>query len=98
MGTLPAMGTRMRSGLTVEVDTRGVASNGYRPIRVTVSNTPARNKPPVPVTADRRLRVVLKPSGRGHLASAATSQVIEIPEKQSSAEATIAVPRAGDWY
>jgi hypothetical protein len=88
----------MRSGLTVEVDTRGVISNGYRRVRVKVTNTPSRNKPPVPVTADRRFRVVLDPTGIGHVSRVTTSKVIEIPEKQSSGEAVIPVPTAGDWY
>ena len=96
--TLPDPRVRMRSGLTVEIDTRGVSANGYRSIRVKLINTPMRNRPPVAVTADRRLRVVLEPLGIGHLSAVSASQVIEIPEKQSSAQATIAVPTSGDWY
>jgi hypothetical protein len=96
--SFPLPRVRMRSGLTVEVDTRGVAANGYRRVRVKVMNTPLANKPPVPVTADRRVRVVLSPSGVGHVSRVRTSKVIEIPEKQSSAEVTIPVPTAGDWY
>lgn len=96
--TFPGARTRMRNGLTVTVDTRGVVANGYRNVRVTIANTPTRNRPPVPVTADRRLRVVLEPSGVGHLTSVTTSQVIEIPEKQASAEATVAIPCAGEWF
>ena len=94
----PAPRTKMRNSLTVEVDTRGVVSNGYRGIRLKLSNTPLRNKPPVPVTADRRFRVVLEPSGIGHLAGVATTQIIEIPENQSTAEAIVAIPSSGDWY
>ena len=96
--TFPLPRVRARSGLTVDVDTRGVTSNGYRRVRVKVSNTPSRNKPPVPVTADRRFRIVLDPEGVGHVSRVKTSKVIEIPEKQSSAEAVIPVPTAGDWY
>lgn len=95
--SFPLPRTRMRNSLTVEVDTRGVVANGYRTVLVKVFNTPNRNKPPVPVTADRRVRVLLEPYGAGHLSSVATSQVIEIPEKQASGEATIAIPAAGDW-
>jgi hypothetical protein len=96
--TFPGPRTKMRNNLTVEVDSRGVVANGYRSVRVKLSNTPSRNKPPVPVTADRRFRVVIEPSGAGHLSAVATQQVIEIPENQASAEATIAIPSAGDWY
>jgi hypothetical protein len=96
--TFPGPRTKMRKNLTVEVDSRGVVANGYRSVRVKLSNTPSRNKPPVPVTADRRFRVVIEPSGAGHLSAVATQQVIEIPENQASAEATIAIPSAGDWY
>ncbi|HUE71289.1 MAG TPA: hypothetical protein VMP01_10435, partial [Pirellulaceae bacterium] len=96
--SFPVPPKRMRNGLTVEVDTRGVTANGYRSVRVKVINTPSRNKPPVPVTADRRIRVVLDPSGIGHVSRVRTSKVIEIPEKQSSGEATIPVPTAGYWY
>ncbi|HZL88084.1 MAG TPA: hypothetical protein VFB96_06875, partial [Pirellulaceae bacterium] len=96
--SFPAPRTKMRNSLTVEVDTRGVVSNGYRCVRVKLSNTPIRNKPAVPVTADRRFRVLLEPSGMGQLSGVATSQIIEIPEKQASAEATIAIPSSGDWF
>ena len=95
--TFPQPATRMRSGVTVQVDARGVSANGYRTIRVKVSNTPTRNRPAVPVTADRRFRIVIKPWGRGHLANVVTSQIIEIPEKQSAAEAAIAIPFSGQW-
>ena len=96
--SFPPPRTKMRNSLTVDVDTRGVVSNGYRCVKVKLSNTPSRNKPAVPVTADRRFRVLLEPSGMGHLSGVATSQVIEIPEKQASAEATIAIPSSGDWF
>jgi hypothetical protein len=96
--TFPGPRTKMRNNVTVNIDTRGPVSNGYRCVRVKLSNTPGRNKPPVPVTADRRFRVVIEPWGTGHLAGVATTQVIEIPENQASAEATIAIPSAGDWF
>jgi hypothetical protein len=91
-------GKKPRHNLSIDVDVRGVHANGYRPVKIKVMNTPNRTRTPVPVTADRQVRIVLKPNGWGHMASVEVSQVIEIPEKQASAEATIALCQSGECY
>src|SRR5687767_9972044 len=55
---LPQQGTKIKSGLVMTLDFRGVDANGYRPVRVE-----ARTLTWAPLAADRQLRVVLSPRG-----------------------------------
>lgn len=87
---LPVAGVRMKNGLNLEIDSRGSDANGYRPIKVKVTNFP-----PVPSKYDRQVRVTLKIMGYGAYGRVAVSQVLEIPEGATSAEAIIAAPHDG---
>src|SRR5262245_34482597 len=55
--SLPQVGIKNKSGLIVSFDGRGVEGNGYRPIEVEVTTWP-----PKPLTADRQIRIVIKPT------------------------------------
>jgi hypothetical protein len=91
--TLPGGGVTNTSGLQISFDGRGIDGNGYRPIRVTV-----RTVPLAPLTADRQIRIVLKPKTYTSVGTPAISQVIELPEGNSTVEATILVPQNAIWY
>ena len=53
---LPQGNVKPKNGLRLTIDTRWVDTNGYRPVRIE-----ARNWPPGPTLADRRIRVVIEP-------------------------------------
>ncbi len=89
---LPA-GAKYPSGLTMQVDARGIDANGYRPVRITVSAFPA-NKPH---KYDRQLRIVLHTGRVGSWRDRRVSQIIELPEGSTNTEATILVPQQGIW-
>lgn len=84
---LPAGNVKVKNGLRLSIDSRWVAGNGYRPIRVE-----AINWPPGPAAADRRFRIDLSPStwGRG---GQTVTQYLELPQGVSRAATTIAVPQ-----
>ncbi|MFV1963863.1 MAG: hypothetical protein ACC628_00460 [Pirellulaceae bacterium] len=90
---LPGPGTKIKSGLSLEIDTRWPDGNGYLPVRVrlrTLAGTPAKR--------NRRVRVVLQAdSYRYGGRSAATSGWLELPMGSSGVETTIAVPQSGVW-
>lgn len=93
---LPMAGVKMKSGLTLDIDSRGSESTGYRPMRVKLSNFP-----PTPSTYDRQVRIKFGGKwGNGVYGRLAVSQVIEIPEGATSGEAVIAIPRDihGNYY
>lgn len=87
---LPQTGVKMKSGLKLEIDTRGSDANGYRPIRVKVTNSP-----PVASTFDRQVRVTMEMQGWGAYGRLSVSKVLEIPEGGTSAEEVISVPNDG---
>jgi hypothetical protein len=87
---LPIAGVKMKNGLNLEIDSRGSDANGYRPIKVKVTNFP-----PVPSKYDRQVRVTLKIMGYGAYGRVSVSQVLEIPEGATSAEAIISAPHDG---
>ena len=91
--TMPIAPTKPKSGLSLTVDGRGIDANGYRPIRVTVSPLP-----PGPFPADRQIRVVISPGMYGGSSFPEVSQIIELPEGATSAEASIAIPQSTQWY
>jgi hypothetical protein len=89
---LPA-GAKHPSGLTMQVDARGIDANGYRPVRITVSAFPA-NKPH---KFDRQLRIVLHAGRVGSWRDRRVSQIIELPEGSTTTSTTILVPQQGIW-
>ena len=91
--TLPQPGTKIRSGLAMTVDLRGIDSNGYRPVVITVK--PLNN---LPLPADRVLRVVLAPYAYMSNLAPEVSQVIELPEGSTTTTATIAIPQTAQWH
>lgn len=86
-------GPKYPSGLTLHVDARGIDSNGYRPVRLTVSTWP----PNKALTADRQVRVVLRTGRMGTWRNSRVSQVIEIPEGSTTATATMLMPQLSVW-
>jgi hypothetical protein len=91
--TLPQPGTKIRSGLAMTLDLRGIDANGYRPVTVTVQ--PLNG---LPLPADRVLRVVLKPYAYMGNITPEVSQVIELPEGSTVTTATIAMPQSSQWH
>ncbi|MCI0359444.1 MAG: hypothetical protein L0211_13285 [Planctomycetaceae bacterium] len=91
--TLPQPGTKIKSGLAMTIDMRGIDANGYRPVAVTVK--PLNN---LPLPADRQLRVIIAPFTNMSGLTPEVSQVIEIPEGSTSATTTIAIPQTGQWW
>ena len=91
--SLPMAPTKPKSGLTLTIDGRGIDANGYRPIRIKVSPLP-----PGPFPSDRQLRVVIYPGEYAADSFPKVSQIIELPEGATSAEAVIAIPQTTQWY
>ena len=90
--TLPQPGTKIKSGLAMTIDLRGIDANGYRPVAVTIK--PLNN---LPLAADRQVRVVLSPYAYMSSLSPEASQVIELPEGSTTVTDTIAIPQSGQW-
>ncbi|MCE9528272.1 MAG: hypothetical protein K8R36_19695 [Planctomycetales bacterium] len=91
---LPGPGVKNRCGMMMDLDCRGSESNGYRPIRVKLSNLPATAN-----TFDRQVRVTLKMMyGQSVYGQLAVSQVVEIPEGSTTGEAVISMPSDGQGY
>lgn len=90
--SLPLPGVKVKTGLRLNIDGRGIDANGYRPVRVE-----AMPLIPGPFPADRQLRVVLRP-GNYSAGNPEISQIIELPEGANSATTTIAVPQTSQWY
>jgi hypothetical protein len=79
-------------GLRMDVDTRWLAGNGYRPVRVRVT-------PTTPPTADRTLQLqfVARRSWRGAYDLQAT-QFVEVPAGAAAPiETVMSVPEYGGW-
>ena len=94
VSSLPLPGVKMKNSLRLQVDSRWVDANGYRPIGITV--TPM---PPGPAPADRQIRVEIRPydySGGSGLR--AYSKIIEIPQGATTVETTIPIPQDSMWY
>src|SRR5437764_6330939 len=77
---LPNATAKLKSGWVLDVDGRGIDSNGYRPIRITITTLRGR-----PVTADHQVRVVLGCNTDDYRHVTRVSQVIEISEGSTSA-------------
>ena len=87
--SLPQPGVRNTTGLTVNVDTRWVDGDGYRPVRVEVIPAPG------PAPADRTLRFVFTQFGFRYWEQGVTriEQTIEVPQGSTRVEATVAIPQ-----
>jgi hypothetical protein len=87
--SLPQPGVKNTTGLAVNIDTRWVYGDGYRPVRVEVIPTPG------PAPADRTLRFVFtqfafRIRDRG---MTRVEQTIEVPQGSTRVEATVAIPQ-----
>jgi hypothetical protein len=91
--TFPQPGTKIKSGLLMTIDFRGVDANGYRPVRVEFKTITG-----APLTADRQIRVVLTPNSYNAQSTTQVTQVIELPEGSTVTAATIAIPQSALWY
>ncbi|MCO6455992.1 MAG: hypothetical protein J5I93_11900 [Pirellulaceae bacterium] len=90
---LPAQGVKIKHGLKLKIDTRGVAANGYKPVVVQLTTWP-----PVAAAADRTLRVELRPASWGWGApSPKVSQWIELAQGNARAETVILLPQISRW-
>jgi hypothetical protein len=95
VNVLPVAGKLRTSGVEVEIDSRWVDSNGYRPVRIEIRNLPLRTAAP----ADRRFRVVVKPlTYYGGGSSDQISQIIDLEQGATKAVASIAVPQDAPWH
>ena len=99
--TLPqgGMGVKPTSRLMLNIDTRWVDSNGYRPVRVEAVNLlPGPWPTPGATTADRTFRIVLQP--RAWMWGGGMQRVtffLEIPQGKTREQTTVAVPQNIGW-
>lgn len=82
--------TVINNGVQLEVDTRGIDGNGYRPVRIRVRSL-------VPNTADRQFRVELEPQSWNPLVSDVITGFVELAEGAAVGEAVILVPQDSLW-
>jgi hypothetical protein len=87
--------TRFPSGLQMEVDTRWVEAQGYRPIRIKLGTSP-----PLPAPADRTIRIELKTYSR--LSSAeesadVTTAYVTLPQGKQSISTSFPVRQEALW-
>ncbi len=97
-GSSPAPGRKppKPSGLALAIDTSWLASNGYRPVRLTITPRGAPN------VADRTLMVRLLPDPVARYygsrsPSIAVTQQIDIPAQSPGLTVTISVPQDSAW-
>ncbi|MBC8869140.1 MAG: hypothetical protein H8E44_06965 [Planctomycetes bacterium] len=87
------MGVKPKNGLRLDIDTRWIDANGYRPVRVTATNLFAG-----PNSPDRSIRVELSPrSWRWGDTAPSVSFFIEIPETVRQVEQTVSIPQSDQW-
>jgi hypothetical protein len=92
VNVLPLPGRLNTSGVRVVVDTRGVDSTAYRPVRIEIH--PLKS----PAVADRTFRVVVRPhSYYGNLRDSA-SQIIELEQGATKATGTVLMPQDSPWH
>lgn len=86
----------VKNGLRVNVDSSWVDANGYRPIQVEL--IPCVGAIPAPATADRSIRVEIRPySWRGGFGWCGVSDFVEIHQGDTSVKTTVAVPQREQW-
>jgi len=90
---LPLSGTKVRSGLKVQIDTRWVEGTGYRPVRVRVSPIP-----PGPAAADRSIKITIRPrSWQMGMSRVGVTKTVELAQGTLFGDATLAVPHYEAW-
>jgi len=90
---LPMGAGKPKNGLRLQIDTRWVDANGYRPVRVQ-----AINWPPGPTPADRSFRLVLQPqTWRWGIETTTVTQYLEMPQGATRAETTVSIPQDMSW-
>lgn len=82
--------TVINNGVQLEVDTRGIDGNGYRPVRIRVRSL-------IPNTADRQFRVELEPQSWNPHVSDVVTGYVELAEGAAVGEVTILVPQDSLW-
>ena len=90
--TLPRRGVKASAGVRLTIDTRWVAGNGYRPVRVQVSPLGGGVAP-----ANRYFDVTIRPRGYygGH--SVAAAATVHLPQGKSFGATIINVPETNLW-
>jgi hypothetical protein len=91
--TLPQPGMKIKSGLSMTVDLRGIDANGYRPVAITV-----RPLNGLPLPGDRVLRVVLTPYAYMSNLAPEASQVIELAEGSTATTVVLPIPQTSQWH
>lgn len=89
----PMFGKKPKSGLQMAIHSQGIDATGYRPVRIEVSPLPAGK-----FTEDRQIRVVLKINEYHAGYHPEVSQVIDLPEGSTIAEAIVAVPQTSYFH
>lgn len=90
---LPATRTFVPSNVTLEIDSRWAAGNGYRPVRCTVSNWPTG-----PATTDRTFQIVLEPrTGQYRHYQPIVQGYVELARGQRSAQIELYCPQSYWW-
>ena len=81
------------SGLRMKVDTQWVSGNGYRPVTVEFSNSPAGTR-----ATDRSLTVVFLPNQEHGTRVDQFTHFVELPAGAPSVTTTISIPQFHEWY
>jgi hypothetical protein len=89
---LPGPGVKNRSGLLLHIDPRWVSGSGYRPVRIRIAQQPFG-----PATADRSLKVHLRPRGWSGGNAGGVTGTVEIKQGDTFGEAIIAIPQTNIW-
>lgn len=88
----PMPGAKIKSGLVMTLDFRGVDANGYRPVRVEFKTVTG-----AALTADRQVRVVIWPRYYG-ASTPQVTKIVELPEGSTVVSDTIIIPQSAQWY
>jgi hypothetical protein len=89
---LPVSQAFLPNKITLEIDARWAAGNGYRPVRCTIT------RPGGPATADRSFRIILEPStGQYRHFQPQVEGLIELKRGQRSAQIDLYCPQSYWW-
>ena len=89
---LPVSQAFLPNKITLEIDARWAAGNGYRPVRCTIT------RPGGPATADRSPRIILEPSTRQYRHfQPQVEGLIELKRGQRSAQIDLYCPQSYWW-
>ncbi len=91
---LPLPHVKNRSGLLLEIDTRWIDGNGYRPVRVRILPALAG-----PAPADRTIEVTITPRSRYNQTRGTTvTKKLSISQGSLFAETSVPVPCSESWF